>query len=277
MQGIITEINSNLYTVENGGKKYFCKARGVFRKRHIEPKVGDICLFSKEDLLITDILPRKNSLDRPKVSNIDKVFIITSLKSPDFSTNLLDKFLLISYVNEIKPVICYTKSDLLNDNEKREIFDILSYYKEIGYKVIANTDLESISDEVKGCTVCFTGQTGAGKSTLLNKLDPNLKLKTDDISKALGRGKHTTRLTSLYFVANGYILDTPGFSDIDISKIKDEDIRASFIEFRKYPCIYKDCTHTNEDECKVKEAVKNKNILESRYKDYLQFIERRKK
>lgn len=275
MQGLITEINSDLYTVY-ADKKYFCKARGVFRKRHIEPKVGDICLFSKDNLRIEDILPRKNSLERPKVSNIDIMFIVTSLKSPDFSTNLLDKFLTISYANNIKPVICYTKEDLLDENEHKKIFDILSYYKKIGYKVVSNNDLEEIKRLIKNKTVCFSGQTGAGKSSLLNKLDTNLKLKTDSISKALGRGKHTTRLVTLYKVCDGFILDTPGFSDIDIAKYTNETIRNSFIEFKEYPCIYKDCNHTNEEECNVKKAVKGGNILESRYTNYLNFLERKR-
>lgn len=276
MRGIITEVNADLYTIYVDNRKFTAKARGVFRKRHIEPKVGDICLLSNEGI-ITDILPRKNTLDRPFVSNIDILFIVTSLKSPDFSTNLLDKFLIIAYLNNIKPIICYSKEDLLDKDEHKEIFNILSYYKKIGYTVVSNRDIKEIKKIIKGNTCCFTGQTGAGKSTLLNSLDKNLKLKTDEISKALGRGKHTTRLTTLYSVAGGYMLDTPGFSDIDISKFSDEDIRNSFIEFKKYPCKYRDCNHTKEDECSVKKAVRDGHILKSRYDNYLLFIERRKR
>ncbi len=272
MQGKITEINKDIFIVDSNDTKYNCKCRGLLRKRHIEPVVGDICLFNPSKLIIEDILERRNIFDRPKVSNIDIAFIITSLKEPNFSTDLLDKFLVTMEVNNVTPIICTTKEDLLNVNERKVIMPILEYYKNIGYTVISNNDIDKIKNIIKKNTIVFTGQTGAGKSTLLNKLNNNLKLKTGKISKALGRGKHTTRLVTLYKIDNGYILDTPGFSNIDLSKYSKEQIKESFIEFNNYPCIYKDCTHTKEEECKIKEAVRNNNILQERYEDYLKFI-----
>ena len=159
--------------------------------------VGDYVLFSKEKSLIEEVLPRKNVFERPKVSNIDQAFLITSLKLPDFSTNLLDKFISLMEMNHVKPIICITKEDLVDDNELNKIKEILKYYESIGYTVISNTEIDKIKGLLSNKTSVFTGQTGAGKSTLLNKLNPNWNLETGEVSLALGRGKHTTRVVEL--------------------------------------------------------------------------------
>ena len=275
MIGQIIEINSNLYTVSSNDKQYLCNCRGIFRNKGITPLVGDFCKFDKDKLLIEEILPRKNSFDRPKVSNIDQAIIVTSLKNPDFSTNLIDRFITIMEINNVEPIICITKEDLISEIKLKEIHKVLDYYKKIGYKVLSNTNVDEIKKLLKDKTSVFTGQTGAGKSTLLNKIDKNLALKIGEVSEALGRGRHTTRVVSLYELCGGKVMDTPGFSAIDFTTYTKEEIKNSFIEFKNYNCIYKDCTHTNEVECRVKEAVKNNEILEDRYNDYLKFIERR--
>lgn len=275
MQGQIIKILSNLYTVEKDGKLYECHSRGKFRNLNITPLVGDYVMFDDKNNYILEILPRKNSLDRPVVANIDQAFIITSVKMPDFSDNLLDKLLVVMHKNNIKPIICITKLDLLSKEEKKEVKKICNYYKKIGYVVVKNTNLFKIKRLFKGKTTVFTGQTGAGKSTLINKLDKNLNLETGEISKALGRGKHTTRHVELHKLYGGKVLDTPGFSSIDLSTLSDDDIRDSFIEFSKFGCDYKDCKHLNEKECKVKKAVDDDLILESRYDNYRKFIEKR--
>lgn len=273
MKGQIVKIISDLHFVNYNDKVYPCKCRGIFRKEHIVPLVGDYVLFSTDKQIIEKVLPRTNEFKRPKVANIDQAFIITSLKQPDFSTNLLDKMIVLMEINNVKPIICTTKKDLLTKEELNKIEKILDYYKKIGYIIINNTELDKIKELIKQKTSVFTGQTGAGKSTLLNKLNPNWNLKTGEISQALGRGKHTTRVVELFELYNGQVMDTPGFSSIEFYDYDKDQIKKSFIEFKKYTCPYKDCNHTNEKECNVKQAVKDNNILETRYENYLKFIE----
>ncbi len=276
-EGRIIEIVSNLYTVAVDKKIYKCRVRGVFRKKQITPLVGDFCLFSKDKLLIEEILPRKNELIRPKVSNVDSGIVVISLKNPSFSVNLLDRFLTILEIKNIEPIICITKKDLVSEEELSDINKKLDYYKKIGYKVLYNTEIDKLKKLLKDKTTVFTGQTGAGKSTLLNKIDKNLALKIGEVSNALGRGRHTTRVVSLYDVCGGKVVDTPGFSSIDFSIYEKEEIKNAFIEFNNYNCIYKDCSHTNEVECNVKKAVEDNKIIKQRYDDYLKFIEEWKK
>lgn len=274
VEGQIIEIISDLHLVSFNKEKYPCKCRGIFRKEHILPLVGDYCLFNPEKRIIEKILPRKNELQRPKVSNIDQGIIVTSLVNPAFSTNLLDRFLTILEIHKIKPIICITKIDLLEEEKLPEIKEKISYYEQLDYPVLTNNQIEEIKALLSDQTTVFTGQTGAGKSTLLNKIDKNLGLKVGEVSEALGRGKHTTRVVSLYEVCNGNVLDTPGFSAIDFQKYSKDQIRRAFIEFELYPCYYKDCSHTNEKECLVKKAVEEKKILKERYDNYLKFIKR---
>ena len=275
MVGKIIKQISNDYTVQVNDKKYICKARGKFRKLGITPLVGDNVLIDENNNYILDILDRKNELDRPSISNIDQVVIVTSVKVPDFSSNLLDKLLTIIEFNNIKPIICFTKLDLINNDELKEIENIMSYYKKIGYEVYKNTD-SKLKTIFKNKITVFAGQSGAGKSSLLNRLDSSLNLEIGEVSIALGRGKHTTRHTELIEVLGGFIADTPGFSSISFNEMTKSDIRDNFIEFNKYrdKCEYKDCMHINELNCAVKENVENNNILRSRYDNYLKFIEK---
>ncbi len=272
MKGQIVKISSDLHFVNYNDNVYPCKCRGLFRKEHITPVVGDYVLFDIDKKLIEEVLPRKNLFQRPKVSNIDQAFLITSLKLPDFSLNLLDKFIVLMEINNVVPIICITKSDLVDNNELKDISEILNYYKKIGYQVVFNYELDKVEKLLKNKTSVFTGQTGAGKSTLLNKLNPNWNLDVGDVSLALGRGRHTTRVVELFELFDGKVMDTPGFSSLEFSNYTKEQIRDAFVEFKKYPCIYSDCMHTNEEECMVKKEVISNNILESRYKNYLSFI-----
>lgn len=272
MQGQIIKIISDLHIVACEGCTYPCKCRGIFRKEHITPLVGDYVLFSKEKNLIEKVLPRKNEFQRPKVSNIDQAFLITSLVHPDFSLNLLDKLIILMEINQVEPIICITKEDITDENEKTRIYEILQYYKNIGYKVVSNQDLETIEKLLHDKTSVFTGQTGAGKSTLLNKLNPGWNLETGEVSLALGRGKHTTRVVELFELFDGKVMDTPGFSALDFKGISKDSIRDAFIEFSDFPCPFRDCNHTKEAECEVKRAVSANNIMKSRYENYLNFI-----
>lgn len=277
MQGQIIKIVSDLHYVSSNGNIYPCKCRGIFRKEHITPNVGDYVLFNSDKKVIEEVLPRKNEFERPKVSNIDQAFIITSLVNPDFSLNLLDKLLVLMELHNVEAIICITKEDLVDDDKLKEIYGILDYYKKIGYKVVSNQDISIIKGLLKGKTSVFTGQTGAGKSTLLNKINPEWNLETGEVSLALGRGRHTTRVVELFEVCEGKVMDTPGFSALDFNKYSKENIRDAFREFSDYPCPFKDCMHTKEKVCVVKSKVLDNNILESRYMNYLNFIEEDKK
>ncbi len=276
MIGKIVKQVSNDYTVKIDDKLYICKARGKFRNLGITPLVGDNVKIDLENKYILEILPRKNELIRPSIANIDQAVIVTSVKIPDFSSNLLDKLLTIIEYNNIKPIICFTKLDLLNKEELDNIRKIQKYYKNIGYEVYDNTDLK-LKEIFKDKITVFAGQSGAGKSSLLNRLDESLNLLIGEVSIALGRGRHTTRHTELIEVLGGLIADTPGFSAVDFNDMTKSDIRDNFIEFNKYKefCEYKDCMHLNENNCGIKDNVSNGNILSSRYENYLKFIEKR--
>lgn len=275
--GIIIKIISNDFTVlDELNDIHVCKARGKFRNLKITPLVGDNVVIDIENNYILEVKKRRNELVRPSVANIDQLFIITSVKHPNFDTNLLDKLLCISEFNCIKPIICLTKVDLLNKEEKNDLESYIKYYKKIGYKVLVNTEINEIKELLKDKISVFTGQSGAGKSTLLNKLDNNLDIKTNEISLALGRGKHTTRHTELMNICSGWVADTPGFSSLDFIGMSNSDIRDNFIEFQELrdKCKYKDCMHYNDDHCAIKENVENGNIIKSRYENYIKFITR---
>ena len=275
MKGQIIKIVRDLHYVKCDGNVYDCKCRGKIRNLKQIPLVGDFCIFDKDKKVIESILERKNEFSRPPVSNIDQAIIVTSLVEPSFSALLLDKFLVIMEANNIRPIICITKEDIAKEEEKKEISTYLEYYKSIGYKVISNKNIEDIKKELKGKTTVFTGQTGAGKSTLINKIKPELNLETDSISKALGRGKHTTRVVSMFEVNNGEVLDTPGFSALDLNNIDKEEIKRLFIEFNDCDCPFRDCTHINEEECSIKKAVQDSKVLKSRYDNYVKLMEER--
>ncbi len=273
IKGRIIKQISNTYTVDADGEIYECKARGKFRNMNITPLVGDFVNFDADNNYILEVLPRKNELIRPSICNIDQAVIIASLKQPDFDTNLLDKLLCIIEFNNIKPIIIFTKGDLLSKEEMTDFKKYFDYYKRY-YDVYMNTELAKIKKIFKDKVSVFTGQSGAGKSTLLNNLDKSLDIKTGEISLALNRGRHTTRHTSLLSVYDGLVADTPGFSALNFGEMTNSDIRDNFIEFNDYrcECRYKDCMHNKEDECIIKEKVEDGTIMLSRYNNYINFI-----
>jgi len=272
MEGLIIKNISDLYFVKIDSEVIDCKAKGIFRKNKIVPTVGDKVLIDREKKVITSVLNRKNILVRPPIANVDQAFIVMSVLEPSFSTNLLDKLLNIIEFNNIKPIICLSKVDLLEDKE--EIGRYIDYYSKIGYMVVMNNELEKIKKILKDKITVITGQSGVGKSTLLNKLNSNLSLKTNVISHALGRGKHTTRHVELLELFGGLVADTPGFSALSFIGMTKEDIRDNMIEFNEYKdkCKYRDCMHLKEDDCEIKKLVAIE-ILESRYENYTKFID----
>lgn len=271
MQGRITRIISNLYTVDVDGITYDCRARGKFRNDKLIPLVGDYVEINDENYIL-DIKERKNELNRPMVANIDIALIVTSLKRPELSTYLLDKMIVNVSSMDIKPILIFTKYDLIPDEERASYDEIISYYKNIGYDCLLNTEIDELNKLIDNKVVVLTGQTGVGKSTLLNKLLPEVNQETNDISDALGRGKHTTRHVELFKYNNSYIVDTPGFSALDIFEEDKNNIRFYFKEFKNDECKFNDCKHINEIGCKIKEDVQNNIILQSRYDNYKRMV-----
>ncbi len=233
MEGKIIKAISNDYTVLCDDKPYVCKARGKFRNLKITPLAGDNVIIDKDNI-ITQIKKRRNELIRPAIANIDQAVILISTKQPDFSSYLLDKLLAIIEFNNIKPIICFTKLDLLDEVELKEIREYQTYYQKIGYEVYLNYEVEKIKKTFENKVTVFTGQSGVGKSTLLNKLDPLLNLRTGEISLTLDRGKNTTTHVELLDLYGGLVADTPGFSSIDLRQMTNSDIRDCFIEFDVY-------------------------------------------
>lgn len=280
MKGQIVKALSGFYYIEADGETWQTRARGNFRNRKITPLVGDQTIFessNRTDGYLLEILPRKNELVRPPVSNVDIGVIVISLVEPAFSYNLLDRFLVTLEAKDIQPVIYLSKLDLLPDQSLAE--EVRQVYEKIGYTVVATTDIEVARRQLfalfaEGLTV-FMGQSGAGKSTLLNKLVPELALATGEISESLGRGKHTTRHVELLPIAGGLVADTPGFSSIDFLDIDAVELPRLFPEFvaAAPECKFRECSHLHEPDCEVQRRVASGEIAESRYADYQQFIE----
>lgn len=276
--GIITKCLGGLYTVETLDGILECKARGIFRNRGISPYVGDTVEI--QNGVISEILNRKNCIIRPPLANLDQLIFIVSTCNPSPNYLILDKFIAIAEYKEITPIIAITKTDLGSGAEIKEI------YKNIGIDVFEidynNPEtIEVFRNLLKGKISALTGNSGAGKSTLLNAVDSDLNIPTAEISKKLGRGKHTTRHAQLYKLSEGgYIADTPGFSTFETNRydiIRKEELADCFREFRKYTdCRFRDCSHTCEKGCKVIEALENSEISASRHESYCTMYEEAK-
>ena len=272
MQGRISCIDTSIHKVLLENNTILdCKTRGKLRNMDISPVVGDFVIVDTDKQVIEKVLKRKNYLERPLISNIDKLLIVMSTAIPSFSSYLIDKFLIIAKSNNIEPIIVITKTDMISFKEKIDVKKYIKYYRKIGIKTYMNKDVLKIKKEFKGSVVALCGQTGAGKSSLLNRIDASLSLKTGEVSLSLGRGKHTTRLVELLEVNQGLIADTPGFSSLEI-KIPKNDIKKYYPEFN-IQCKYKSCNHIKEDGCKVIELVNKNKIPKWRYDNYLKFLE----
>ena len=275
MNGKIICINASIHRVLLENNNIIdTKVRGKIRNQNIEPIVGDNVVVDIKNNTIEKILTRKNCLNRPLVANIDKLLIVMSTSIPVFSSYLIDKFLVIANMNKIKPIIIITKTDMISLKEKNDIKKYISYYRKIGIKVFFNTSIMRIKKELKDSVVALCGQTGSGKSSLLNRVDASLSLKTGEVSDALGRGKHTTRLVELLEVSGGLIADTPGFSSLELN-IDKKLIKNYYPDF-DVSCKYRSCIHTGEDGCEVLSLVQKGKIPEWRYNNYLKFIEENK-
>ena len=280
-QGRIVKIISNQYTIQNETEEIIAKPRGKMRQQEA-PVVGDFVEYEKiEDAYrIHKILPRTNRLLRPAIANVDQALIVTSLKDPDYSCHLLNRLIFLVSLAHVKPVICVTKQDLLEDSQA--ILADLGKYKKAGYEVVFSnpgSDDVELKQILKGKVYVLCGQSGAGKSSLLNRLNPDFELQTQAISKALGRGKHTTRYCQLHEVCDGLVADTPGFSSLDFTRLDTSHLDECILDFKPYihSCRFSDCKHLNEPDCKIKEAVKQGLINETIYEDYKNIMEQRGK
>lgn len=259
------------------------RARGEFRKSGQKPLVGDFVDFESEndEGLIWKIHPRENALVRPPVANIDVAVIVTALKEPNFAPNLLDRQLVALEAANVTPLIYFSKSDLLSPAEFEQAMAVAETYRKIGYTVILpqpgaeDVAFAALQQALSHRVAVFMGQTGAGKSTLLNHLSPELGLATGEVSKALSRGKHTTRQVTLIQVDDALIADTPGFSSYEVFDFPADELDNYFPEFVAYrqDCRFRGCHHLNEPVCAVKAAVSIGAIAESRYNSYKAFYD----
>ncbi|UNM89666.1 ribosome small subunit-dependent GTPase A [Vagococcus sp. CY52-2] len=279
-KGQICKALSGFYYIDYKGKRYQTRARGNFRNRNITPLVGDWVEFestNETDGYILDVYERKNDLVRPPVANIDQGVVVSSCVEPNFSTNLLDRFLVTLSEKDIDPIIYVTKMDLANEEERNHIAVIQTEYEKIGYPVLLadKNSLEDLTRFFKDKLTVFMGQSGAGKSTLLNQLSPDLSLKVGEISESLGRGRHTTRHVELIDLFGGLVADTPGFSSIDFLEMTLDELPKRFPEFVEASvyCKFRECKHRHEPKCEVKRRVEIGEILSSRYDHYLQFYD----
>src|SRR5690606_28471000 len=284
-EGKIIKALSGFYYVQNNENEELiqCRGRGVFRKNKVTPLVGDHVVYQAEnetDGYILEVLERKNELVRPPIANVDQAILVFSAMKPDFSPLLLDRFLVLVESNDIKPIICISKTDLISDDVFQKIEEYARIYREVGYQVLLTSTKdrevqEALLPLLENQISVFAGQSGVGKSSLLNTLRPDLELKTDEISNSLGRGKHTTRHVELIKVGNGLVADTPGFSSLEFLTIELDELSYCFPEIYDAGanCKFRGCTHISEPKCAVRQEVEEGKITQFRYDHYVSFYE----
>lgn len=280
MQGRIIKGIAGFYYVSAENEIYECKAKGIFRKEKVKPLVGDYVEMEVLDWEhrcgnVTALLPRQNVLIRPAVANIHQALVIFAVREPKPNLSLLDRFLVTMEKQDIPVLICLNKQDLAEAEEAERIRRI---YQSCGYQVLftsasRKTGIEELKEILRGKTTAVAGPSGVGKSSLTNLLAPDIQMETGEISKKLGRGRHTTRHTQLIELQKDtYLMDTPGFTSFYVENMEKEELRHYFPEFRAYEgsCRFQGCTHTHEPGCRVKEALEEGAVSKERYENYLE-------
>lgn len=279
--GRIVKSTGGLYRVQTERGYTDCRARGVFRREKLTPLTGDrvkISLSERGEGVITELLPRRNSLIRPAVANVDKLILVAAAAHPDPDVYILDKLTAISAFNGIETLLVINKCDLKDPNELRRIYALAglqTFCLAANEKESYASVLADIRAALRGNVCFFSGASGVGKSSLFNALYPGFSLETGEISRKIARGKHTTRVTELFDVGDGtYIGDTPGFGMVDAAGfhlLTFDGLLGSFpdIEAHAHGCRYTDCTHLCEQGCAVMEAVREGKIAPSRHESYV--------
>lgn len=284
IQGKIVKGIAGFYYVRVAGSGvYECKAKGIFRKDNQKPLVGDnvkIEVLDEKEKKgnLEQILPRKNALIRPAAANIDQALVVFAVTKPKPHFHLLDRFLVMMEQLEIPVVLCFNKKDLAEEEEMEKLREI---YRACGYPLIFTSarqreNVSEVLEALQGKTTVIAGPSGVGKSSLINLLSPEADMETGGISKKIDRGKHTTRHSELFCVAEqSFIMDTPGFSSFYINDMEKEDLKYCFREFLPYEgkCRFQVCSHIHEPDCAVKQAVEDGRIHKIRYENYVEFYQ----
>ncbi|NLW39775.1 MAG: ribosome small subunit-dependent GTPase A [Tissierellia bacterium] len=283
VEGVIVKGVGGFYYVKAQERLYECRARGLFREDNITPLVGDKVLIriNEEDGTgyIEEIMERKSELIRPPVANVTQAIIVMSIKKPDINFWLLDRFIILAEHQNLNIIICLNKVDL---TKREEITSILDIYKNTSYPIVKTSTktgegIEDLKEYLKDQVTVVAGPSGVGKSSLLNQIKPGLELKTGDVSKKTTRGRHTTRHVELIDLgSNSYVLDTPGFSSLNLDFIEsEEELSRYFNEIDEFAtsCKFINCLHFKEPGCEVKKQVEKGRISPVRYENYLKFLE----
>ena len=279
MEGIIIKGIGGFYYIKTDEGIIECKARGKFRYNSLKPMVGDRVTIKVENGkgVIEDIHERSSELIRPTVANVTQAFVVFAIKNPDINLNLLNRFLTLCEYNDIHAVVCLNKEDLCTDEEKENLKELIN---DIGYEVLfinakEGKGFDALKERLEHNITVLCGPSGAGKSTLLNSFIDREHMETGSVSEKIGRGKHTTRHSELIDVDNGYLVDTPGFTTLDVTFIDRDSLKYCFPEFNDYNnlCKFNGCNHYKEPKCAVKEAVEEGKINKLRYDFYIKTLE----
>lgn len=279
MVGTIIKGIGGFYYIRTKEEVIECKARGKFRFNDLKPMVGDKVEITVEKGkgVIEKIFDRSSELIRPTVANVSQAFVVFAIKNPDINFDLLNRFLVLCESNDIHATICLNKVDLCSEEEKEIIKKKIN---DIGYEVLfinakASNGIETLEERLKDNVTVLCGPSGAGKSTLLNALSGREHMETGVVSEKIGRGKHTTRHSELIEIGEGFLVDTPGFSTLDMDFIEKDDLKYCFPEFTDYNnnCRFRGCSHYKEPNCAVKEAVEEGKINNQRYEFYIRTLQ----
>lgn len=279
VEGLVLKKFSGFYYVQDGEQNIFeCKLRGKIK---VPVLSGDRVLFTPLELghgILEELMPRDNEMYRPRIANVDTLLIVMACSRPEPALSLLDRLLFFAFYNHLTPYIILNKCDL---KIEKNALHIQNYYPQAGFKLIRTsavmgTGIEELRKVIAGKIAVFAGPSGTGKSSLLNAVSDGLKLRTQEVSHKIGRGKHTTRHVELYPLnSGGWVADTPGFSVLDMPALKSPDLPGFFPDFLPYvqDCRFRNCLHYKENDCEVKRMVENGVIAGFRYQNYVSMLE----